>query len=170
MSNELPIRMAHTPAIGKFRGELYRGAMRQLKKAVASEFYIEAVALCESIISDRLESRLSLLNNHSLESRRQRSLHALLKYLISIESPKSYPEITAIYHAIEKWRTKRNRAVHNAVKLSDGESLETWEIRYSEIKAAAFEGRTLANRLIAEVRRLKKLREKEIKQLMDLPN
>lgn len=162
--------MEHTPEIGKVRGELYRGAMRQLKKAIASEFYIEAVALCESIISDRLESRLSLLNNHSLESRRQRSLHALLKYLVSIESPKSYPEIAAIYRDIERWRAKRNRAVHNAVKLSDGEPLETWDIRYAEIKAAALEGRSLADQLIAEVRRLKELREKELKQPMDLPN
>ena len=42
--------------VGKRRHDVYSGVIRQYHYAMASGFYIEAIALMESIIADRMES------------------------------------------------------------------------------------------------------------------
>lgn len=164
MNDKSSIRMEWTPEVGMARHELYKGAMKQLKNALEKEFYIEAVALCESVISDRLEARISFLNNHSIESRKQRSLRALLKYLRSTDSPKQFPKLSELYKEIEDWRHQRNGAIHNAVKLTDGDVFETWNERYLKIEDAAITGHKLAKKLSGELKSMKDKAQKKSRE------
>ena len=85
MEKQRATRMEWTPEVGKARHELYRGALGHLKSAIEQGFYIEAVALCESVLSDRLEARNSHLNGHSVDSRKQKAFGTLIKHLINTE-------------------------------------------------------------------------------------
>lgn len=46
---------------GKVKYDIIRASMSQYNKAIESEFYFEATTLIESLICDRLESRLGEL-------------------------------------------------------------------------------------------------------------
>ena len=48
---------------GTRRRMLYESARDQIERSIQSGIYGEAMALCESILADRLESRLSFLRN-----------------------------------------------------------------------------------------------------------
>ena len=49
------------PGVPANRQAIYREAIDQYKKAIAAGFFLEATALAESLIADRMESRLSYL-------------------------------------------------------------------------------------------------------------
>ena len=47
---------------GKIKYDLYKGALNKANKAIKNKFYIEAISIYESLLSDRLESRLQFKN------------------------------------------------------------------------------------------------------------
>lgn len=152
--------MAYSEEVGHARYELYRGANKQLKQAIEQGFWIEAIAICESLLSDRLESRLSHLGNHSEEARRQRTLGALVKIISNTDRKNGNEKLHEIYEEIRVWARKRNKAVHEAVKISDGQSFETWEARYRRLEEAAVAGIDLFNRLKGEDAKVRRAERK----------
>lgn len=160
----LGTRMAYTTEVGRARYELYRGAHRRLKQALSSGFWIEAIALCESMISDRLESRISHLNNHESEARRHQVLGGLVNRLKSTEKKRGYAALHALYEEVRLWNAERNRAIHHAVKISDGEAFRKWDERYSELEETARTGSLLVQRLSDELKRIKLAEERKQKE------
>ena len=61
MKNIKERMVADTNEKGKIRYVRYKHVLEQYKKAMENGFYLEAVTLMESIISDRLESRAAYL-------------------------------------------------------------------------------------------------------------
>ena len=153
---DLGTRMLYSPPVGHARGELYRGANVQLKAALQAGFWIEAIALCESMLSDRLEARYSFIAGETEEARRHKTIGTLLKQLRNNDRQKDNERLRTLYAEIAEWSKKRNRAVHHAVKLSDGENFESWAERYSSLELAATEGAALVRRLKNELERLKR--------------
>lgn len=158
---DLGTRMAYTKEVGRARYELYRGANRRLKEALAHGFWIEAIALCESMISDRLEARISHLGNHEPTARRHKVLGGLVKRLQSIEKKTGYATLHALYDEVRSWNDDRNKAIHHAVKISDGEEFRSWEQRYGELEATARTGADLVRRLSSEFKRMRLAAERK---------
>lgn len=161
---KLGTRMAYNKEVGRARYELYRGAHRRLKQALSLGFWIEAIALCESMISDRLESRISHLNNHESEARRHQVLGGLVNRLKSTEKKRGYEAIHALYEEVRLWNAERNRAIHHAVKISDGEEFRKWDERYAELEQVARSGADIVKRLSDELKRIKLTEERKQKR------
>jgi len=48
--------LADNPAVGKARQKVYAHVLNRIKKSIEAGFYLEAVTLEESFITDRLDS------------------------------------------------------------------------------------------------------------------
>jgi hypothetical protein len=55
------MRSSYTPELGKNKQLLYREAHKRIKRAIKKGSHIEAIALLESIMSDRIESAISVV-------------------------------------------------------------------------------------------------------------
>lgn len=161
MAHDIGIRMAYTTEVGRARQELYRGTYKRLKEANEAGFWIEAIALCESIISDRLQARISHLKGHSEDGRRNKMLGALLRQIKSEDTQIGFEKLHQIYSDIENWADARNKAVHRAVKLSVGDEFRKWDDFYDALEDTARTGADLCRRLSNEQNRLKRLNKKK---------
>ena len=127
--------------VGQTRRELYARSLARVKEAMEAGYSIEAVALLEGMISDRLEARLAHKNSQAKDKRKLSTLVTLAEELRGKNSddPDSAKEV---YGRVIVWADDRNNAVHELVKLVENGS-ETWEMKYSEAKEAAKNGLSL---------------------------
>ena len=118
-----------SPNIQKFYN--YQTQFSRLKKALAAEFYLEAIFICYAIIEDRTESILRHLGKWEAyeKSRKGRTLNldSKIRYIQKIAEEKN--SLAHKYLAdgtlqrIWEWKEDRNRMIHALLKqaLSDGE-------------------------------------------------
>ena len=147
------INPGHGSSVAKARYNLYRHCNAQLKHAMANGFYLEAITLLESMITDRLESRIAALHGQDeiyrafgtlgelLFGRRSRTKDQRIIGLLSkdLDEPS---ELVDLYHRINEWRSNRNACLHEMVKLGD-ESDKEWKYRYAHSKSVAKAGQKL---------------------------
>jgi len=126
------IRAKNVPgsAVGSKRYHLYVNAFRQIEKARKQGFHIECIAILESIMADRLEARRVSLNPDEPEKHRFSTLGGLTSKL---KREDKNAEMQVVYSDIASWAEKRNRAIHEIVKLGAEQSTNTWEERYSNL-------------------------------------
>lgn len=136
-------RAAWTPEIGKLRATYYRGAHEKLKQAIDGEFYIEAIAICDSMLSDRMESRLGFLSG---DDQRFLALGTAAKTLLAKEPAENIPA-RELYQSIGKWASGRNHAVHEVVKLQDSVKAQSFSERYELLRLIAEEGVVLVSKM-----------------------
>jgi hypothetical protein len=130
--------------------ESYREAWSRIKQAQENDFFLEAITIQESIISDRLISFLSrpgICNSFSEEKGNTKfiSFYKLIKHWRS-EFPKgiqsgSYQDLIG---AVDEWRDSRNAAIHAIVKSTPGEAVQPIDSFLQEAKKVAEEGGKLA--------------------------
>lgn len=161
MARDLGTRMAYSEKVGRARQELYRGTYKRLKQAIEAGFWIEAIALCESIISDRMQARIAHLGDHDEESRKIKSLTTLLSHLRERDSPLKFGKLVAIYDEIRHWNHARNKAIHRAVRISDGDEFQKWDHFYNELEITARGGADICRRVSNEYNRIKRADLKE---------
>jgi len=139
---------------GIIRYNLYKSAIKKAKAAIENEFYIEAVAIYEGIIADRLESRLQFLSNNAKVQIQSvgSAAHQCKKGDDKIKNPIMFE----LYKRIFKWAKKRNFVLHNMVKIKEGDSDVSFEKRYDLAKEAATEGVKIFNDLKNEIDRQKR--------------
>lgn len=137
--------------VGTQRYHLYESAFQQINKARKQGFHIECIALLESILADRLEARRASLNPDEPEKHTFSTLGNLTSKL---KREDTNAEMQIVYGEIASWAKKRNRAIHEMVKLGAEESTNAWEERYSELEDTVAEGIKLAQLLSAKVKRL----------------
>lgn len=95
--------------------ESYRNAWERIFSAMSAGYFLEAVAIEESIIADRLYSFLSFMGH--AKGPANGSLKALIDTWM-----KQYPGPIVVKHeadlqtAINRWRVDRNSALHGFVK------------------------------------------------------
>jgi len=97
----------------------YREAWARIKMASRQGFYLEAVTIEESIISDRMLSFLEkncgvVLGGHSLNNTSKEWLKHATK-LVGAES-EAANEVKALFANLDAWREYRNQVVHGIVK------------------------------------------------------
>ncbi len=138
----------------------YKAAWARIRDAINDSYYLEAITICESIISDRL---LSFVNGESSKKLTTRSsfydLTRAAEKLLQENTGESSPQIDV--GEIDDWRVLRNKTVHAFVKTLPGES--TLEVRefQSMCETVAKQGSRLARSVCTWHRKM--LIEKERK-------
>jgi hypothetical protein len=116
---------------GTMRFQLFLHAKDRIEEALEQGFYCEAIAICESVISDRLESRASFLKSENIGFQ---VLGKLIQILRPIESD---PEMADLLPRVDQWRQRRNEALHELVKVQRGAPNLDWNQRLDQIRADA---------------------------------
>lgn len=86
-------------------------AISRIEKAIGDGYYLEAIALAESILSDRL----ALYLHHNGDKSDSKNLHKLVATSIEFNRLELFEEIDC-------WRQKRNKSIHGLVRLSPYEN------------------------------------------------
>lgn len=138
-----------TPFIGQLRFTLYKKAIEQFNGALEAGYYLEAITICESLITDRLESRCGELG----QPLAFKNLGALIRKLREIETDHDLYQL--IDKDLDTWRTNRNIALHEIVKFEKGE-IPNWESRSEASKGYAEEGMIIFRQIDNQIRKLRK--------------
>ena len=137
--------------VGRTRYNLYRRAYARIDDALATGYYLEAVALIESLLSDRLEHRLAVVMKKDFSFK---TLGTLIQQVKKFETDQSLR--STVTGPVDAWRDKRNKSLHEMVKIANDDEA-TWESRLTAIGETAREGLKV---LRAVDRRCKQLRTK----------
>jgi hypothetical protein len=129
---------------GTQRRRLQEKARDQIERSIEMCFFCEAIAIIDSIITDRLESRLSWLKR---ENSGFRTLGGF-RELKQIETDKVLRDI--LYH-VESWAPRRNAALHEMVKVERESPERGWEERLVETERTARDGYEIAKHLYHRV-------------------
>lgn len=171
MSNK-KTRAIPGPDAGSKRQKLYSAAFGRIDEAIKSGFFLEAICLVESIITDRMEARVAWLTKQSV--RHFENLGPLLNWLrvgnkngkkggqIKPGLPEIDKQALQIYEHIDSWRKKRNVAVHQMAKL-DEDVQATWEERYTNLNVVATEGHKISRKLSDRIKSLNRANKKQKK-------
>lgn len=151
----------NTPGVAQNRYEIMKEVISRYNDAMDKGYYLEAVALCESLITDRMESRYSELVKVDPEF----STLTNLKDLLLGNKNKGYtkvetnPILESLYNKIcSVWAGQRNNAIHHAAKISKS-SPKVWKEFINDAKNAAIDGMKYFRELNRE---LKKIRTKKM--------
>jgi hypothetical protein len=140
-------KVTYSPEIGKARNTLFSEAFRRIDRAISAGFHLEAIALLESLICDRLEMAISIKLESSI---RPGNLGPLL---IQAKSLDIYSE--ELFEELHSWRRDRNQVLHQMVKITDSES-SNWRERMKFARKTAIEGKEILNQIQVRNYRLKK--------------
>ncbi|MFT5915887.1 MAG: hypothetical protein ACJAWV_001955 [Flammeovirgaceae bacterium] len=86
--------------VSKNRYELYQLAFKQFDKAIEAGFYLEAVTIIESIIADRMESRIGQLTEEPFIFGTLGSNRKILNGLGDFPKIEFVPELERLYNKI----------------------------------------------------------------------
>ena len=133
--------------IGQERYERYKSAFSWISHSILEGYYLEAVSIIESLLSDRLESYLSFLLQSNCGFQNLGPL---------INKAKAHVTDEALLSSIEEvnlWRKARNKAAHEMVKIEAGISI-SWEDRKLFNKETAETGLLLVRKVDRRIRQL----------------
>lgn len=143
---------------GMQRHNLYASVLAKRKKAMEDGYYLEAVTLTESIVADRLESRLSFLKGEDF------SFKPLGPLIIEAGKVETDEELKALVtdeeNGLEAWRKRRNNAIHELAKIEEDSSVP-WGARYEEVRQCAESGYELFRKINARVNKLRREGQKQ---------
>lgn len=127
--------------------DAYAAAFARITLAQKAGFYLEAVTVAESIISDRL---LSYASRPGVKKAPPIS-EQFAKLIGAIK-----PVEAGLHDELEKWRKKRNKLIHGFAKSLPGKPLTPVEDTLAAAQEAASEGEHLARRVCEWHRKEKK--------------
>lgn len=130
------------------RGKLIFSALQRAERAYSQGFYLEVLALCDSLIGDRI---VKIANYSVDESLSARGVNDWLKRLQSKEVTIFDNELIDDTRA---WGKLRNAAIHGFSKFDEFEGA-SWRARLAQIQLPAREGISIAKRWLKEAKRHK---------------
>ena len=129
---------------GKPRSERYASAIRRLNEAVEAGYYVETIAIEESLICDRMESLANELSDGKFS---YKTIGCLTDFLLGKKQKDAIsPEIAEALKQIKQWAEKRNNAVHELAKLTP-DMTETFDDSYRKLEDVAKDGLSLFRKL-----------------------
>ena len=143
----------------------YREAWARIKQAQEQNFFLEAVTLEESIITDRLICYLVVTGalKRARELHQYPSFGQLIKTWsllhgapISIQVKST--EFKNLQSSVDSWRQGRNKVVHGMVKSHPGTATDDIVNFLEEAKATAREGEILARAVSSWVKKSNSLK------------
>jgi len=137
----------------KAKYESYREAFARIKAANESQFFLEAVAIQEAIISDRLKSHWGHLGKLEKDKDKDPSLHGLVKLWKAETQGRNIEIKINLAELVDQWRVLRNQAIHGLVATpSVSDFLESAE---AAAKTGAVIARAVCDWHKGEVRKAK---------------
>lgn len=136
----------------------YREAWSRIKKAQQQGFYLEAVTLEESIITDRLISYLVGVGaiNRAIELYKYPGFESLIqKWKIQNPNLINIQEYPDLHTAVDEWRTHRNEVVHGMVKSHPGTATDNVMDFLEKARVIAEQGKMLARAVSYWVKRMR---------------
>ncbi len=130
--------------VGGHRYTVYAKIREQIDSATNDGYSLEAITLIESLLADRLESRAGYLTE---EDHGFSTLGKLIGVLRG-KGVEMEPGFREIFDQIDRWRERRNAALHELPKFEEGR-LESWEQRIAALPHIVVEGQQLLYRLAA---------------------
>jgi hypothetical protein len=132
------------------RFSLYKEAYARINDAIDKGYFLEAVALEESLISDRLESRISFLTKVDFGFR---TLERLIAEASAKETDASFKNL--VQTEVSTWKHQRNKTLHEMAKLADGDT-SAWADRMKAAGTAAQTGLKVLRKLDARYKQLRR--------------
>jgi len=124
--------------------------MGHVARSIREGFYLEAITLCESMISDRIEALVAALDPDHPDAGQLLELgRNLKKFKRLLKDDLKGADLAA---RLDAWKEARNRALHEMVKLPEGDAGD-WGSRRAALRSVAREGRDLVRILSGYVRR-----------------
>lgn len=138
--------------IGQERYELYKSAFSWIARSIDEGYYLEAISILESLVSDRLESYLPVLFDRDFSFK---TLGDLIQAVKSDKSNKTDELLRSlVLNDLDQWRKDRNKAAHEMVKIEDGKRI-IWEERVKINKTVAETGLELVRKIDNRIRKLR---------------
>jgi len=144
------IRAAILDIPGQERYEIIKAAISRYNTAIEHSFFLEATALMESLISDRLESRLGELIKTPVSFD---TIGNLLNSLRKVETDAVLKEI--MNKQINNWCGDRNAVIHQAAKIELGKKKE-WKDFIKEAEKTAKDGRKIFDAYNKQLNKLRR--------------
>jgi hypothetical protein len=135
--------------VGQERYELYKAAFEWITKSISEGFYLEAISLEESLITDRLESYLTWLRGTDFSFK---TLGDLKRAIETYETDNALRQL--VLGELDHWRQARNQAAHEMVKIEDGKRVG-WVDRMRINQVVAEEGFKLVRKIDRQTRKLR---------------
>lgn len=151
---------ANTPTVSEQRRLTIGACYSWIEYSISNGFNMEAVTVIESLIADRLESRLSFLLSRDVGFQMLQNLldklyceetDSKLKELLKNSDPNSR-DID-----LQKWIKERNEVVHHAAKIEDNNFIP-FHIKLHRAKISAESGKILARKIDSRVKYLRRNR------------
>lgn len=139
--------------------ESYKFAFEKIDLAIESGFYLEAITIEESIISDRLISYLQL--NGKTDDFSRIGLYQIIKKVEKVPGQYSIKLSENFLVTLDDWRDKRNTCIHQLVKSDKGEPTIEVDKFIDAAKETADEGRILARQISSWTTNQKRKRERQ---------
>ena len=136
-------------ANGQARYNMYKSAYERIATAKKSGFHLEAITIIESLITDRLESRLSFILKADFSFQ---NLGPLIKKADKEETDAQLKKLVTI--DLDKWRIARNKALHEMTKIAEGDT-STWQDRVNGLQPVSDDGIALLQVIDKRIRKLK---------------
>lgn len=133
-----PIRAVTDVDIADQKQELYRMAFGSLAQNLSDTNWLTAIAIEESIISDRIESSMSKKGHITTLNTLGQNIKLFEDY-----ADQSDPDYARLKKDLSTWVKERNYALHQIVKVELGDTAD-WPERISRAKRAAEMGEKLA--------------------------
>ena len=134
---------------GQERYEIMKAAISRYNTAIEHSFFLEATALIESLISDRLESRLGELKKEPISFD---TIGNLLNSLRKIEPDTVLKEI--MNKQINNWCADRNTFIHQAAKIELGKN-KGWKDFLKQAEKTAKNGRKIFDEYNKQLKKLR---------------
>lgn len=135
--------VADTKEKGKMRQSVYQKAIEEYNNAIEHRFFLEAIAIAESLISDRMESYANY------KSEKDYSFQTLGKLCDALRND---PVLKSIVADIDAWRVKRNAALHQMAKIGES-STKDYSSKKKEAEATAKDAYKLFRELDNAIRK-----------------
>lgn len=140
---------------GAVRYELYKAAWTRYNEAMSAGFYLEAITIVDSVITDRIEAYTQHLMHFEEKHQPVESLGMAIQALNLARQDKQIAtdaEYKAIRKAVTKFYEGRNKAVHNFVILTNANAEMSVDDRINQAKDTAENGREVFNLVNAYTR------------------
>lgn len=128
---------------------MYRAAYARINEATKAGFHLEAITIIESIVADRLESRLTYVLGHDFSFQH---LGSLITKARQVETDQTLRQL--VDQDLDKWRKSRNRALHEMAKIALGDTT-TWQDRVAGLVPISKDGLALLRAIDKQIKQLK---------------
>jgi hypothetical protein len=128
---------------------MYRAAHARIKEANKAGYHLEAITIIESIVADRLESRLTHVIGKDF---RFQNLGSLITKARQVE--KDLKLRSLIDQSLDNWRKARNKALHEMAKIAMGDGT-TWNDRVAGLVPISKDGLALLRKIDKQIKVLR---------------